>query len=290
MPQELTTEYDVDLREYIDRIEPIIRDRHPPAEPRAVAEVLFADDGPVDYLIWMALEGYEDHTLFYYDADPDARTLRRLLAMDPTEAEMPKLRAFLRHQYDTFEVIETARLFEIPDTYLPQFSPAPRANIGFFYSPVDDVIAAGISTTPISKQAEILEDVDKLLPDSDIEQFVTNVIRTLYNEIEADIERHVIEGDVRPQLEADPDFRQETVTALPEDIHPEYEGDDAELWQKPASKVDFLAGAQGFLQVWLPTAAEDLALVTVTSGAYDEEAVVERTREQLRDALQNYTD
>ena len=107
----------------------------------------------------------------------------------------------------------------------------------------------------------------------------------LYEEIEAEIDRHVLDREVRPHLEADPDFRRETVTTVPEDIHPEYGGTDAELWQKPVSKVSYLDGAQGFLQVWIPAEPVDLALVTVTNGEYDEERVVEQTRDRLQESM-----
>lgn len=286
MPQELTTEYDIDRGEYLNRVEKLVTERHPPARPRHVEEVLFADDGPIEYLAWFALDGYDDHTFFYYDSSPDSEFLQLLLSIKPNEDEMPKLRALLRSRYETFEASEAGALFEIPDTYLPQFTPRPRAHIGFFYSPVDDKLVAGTSARPQTKTQEILEDVEKLLPNDDVEAFVTDVVEAVYDEIEAEIERRVLEIDVRPALKADSDFQCETVTTIPDDLHPEYGGQPGELWQKPGAKVEFLNSAQGFLQVWLPEETESVALVTATSGEYDEETVVEKTRTQLRQLTQ----
>ena len=103
--------------------------------------------------------------------------------------------------------------------------------------------------------------------------------------IEAEIERHLLRADVRSDLEADASFQFETVTSVPEDIHPEYGGQEAKLWQKPVSRVSYLDGAQGFLQVWLPDETDELALVTVTAWEYDAEKVVERTRNELRQSM-----
>jgi hypothetical protein len=286
MPRELSSEYDIDPREYLDRIEDIVTDRHPPTKVRNIDKVLFADGGPVDYLVWFVLDDYDEHRFFYYDDTPDSKMLQQLLSTTPTEEEMPKFRVLLQSHYETVEVVESAALFEIPDTYLPQFSPKPRANIGFFYSPVDDAIAVGTSAVPRSKTERILEDMEKILPNRSVERFTNDVVQELYSEIEAEIKRHVLEADVRPMLEADSGFKYETMTAIPEDIHPEYAGQDGELWQKPVSKVSYLDGAQGFLQIWLPEDAEDLALVTVTSGEYDKEKVIEETRNHLQQSLQ----
>jgi hypothetical protein len=65
----------------------------------------------------------------------------------------------------------------------------------------------------------------------------------------------------------------------------ERSGTDGELWQKPVSKVSYLDGAQGFVQVWLPEEAEKLALVTVTSGEYDHDTVIEQARDRLSQSI-----
>lgn len=58
-------------------------------------------------------------------------------------------------------------------------------------------------------------------------------------------DRHTIERDVRDPLESDPDFRRGMVKSPPKRIHPEYTGEDAELWQKPATKVEILGWSAG---------------------------------------------
>lgn len=286
MPQELATEYDIDLEEYLERVEATITDKHPPTNVRDVDEVVFVDGGPVDYLAWFALDGYDEHVFFYYDQSPEPEMLRQLLSIMPDEDEMPRFRALLQQNYETFARVHTAALFEIPDTYMPQFTPRPRASIGFFSSPIDDAIAAGINAVPRTEREQILDDVGKLLPSGDVERFVDELVTDVVKELEADIERHVLEVDVRPRLEADPDFQRETITTIPEGIHPEYSGTDGELWQKPVSRVPYLDGSQGFLQVWLPVDIDEYGLVTVTRGNYDSEAVVGRTRDYLLNAVQ----
>lgn len=281
MPQELSTEYDIGLHDYLERVEKTITEKHPPTNVRDVDEVVFVDGGPVDFLAWFALDNYDEHVFFYYDEAPNAGILRQFLSMTPDEDEMPKFRVLLQHHYDTFERVDAAALFEIPDTYMPQYTPRPRAIIGFFYSPVDDAIAAGINAIPRTKRDSILEDIGKLLPGGDVERFVDDLVRDVVEELEADIERHVLDVDVRPRLEADPDFQRETTAKIPEGIHPEYSGTDGELWQKPVSRVPYLDGSQGFLQVWLPVDVDEYGLVTVTRGDYDSDTVVERTKDHL---------
>lgn len=48
----------------------------------------------------------------------------------------------------------------------------------------------------------------------------------------------------------------------------------------------YLDGAQGFLQVWFPTEMENSALVTLTNGEYDGQAVVEQTRDRSLETMQ----
>lgn len=46
MPQELATEYDIDLEEYLERVEAAITDKHPPTDLRDVDEVVFLETEP----------------------------------------------------------------------------------------------------------------------------------------------------------------------------------------------------------------------------------------------------
>lgn len=138
-------------------------------------------------------------------------------------------------------------MIEIPDSYLP--GKEPRANIGFYYNPITGNFVSGIIMTPVNQQDHILSDVNKLVPAKDIETFVLNAARTLRTELRQEANRHLLEGDIDSLLEQDPHFRQETVRDVPPGIHPGFEGTEAELWQKPVSQVECLAGAQGFVQV-----------------------------------------
>lgn len=103
-------------------------------------------------------------------------------------------------------------------------------------------------------------------------------------EIEADADRHTITTDVSEYLDTDPDFGYETTKPLPENVHPNYTDTDAELWQKPASKVECMDGSQGFLQVWIPVDEAAVTLVSATAGEYDRETVVDAVRKEIEAA------
>lgn len=285
MPQEFITEYGLDPEEYIDRLVDQFRVRCPEFSERRIAETIFVDGGPVDYLIWFAFEEYENHTFFYNDEDPSPEALRQFMALSPNEDAMPRFKLLLKGQYETYRELEIARVLELRDTYLPQLGELPRANFGFCHEPKDDRIVAGISGTPRSREQEIFDDINKILPDRSIEKFVSRSTWTVNEQIEADADRHTIDADVSDVLERDPDFRHETTKPLPKGIHPKYTGTEAELWQKPASRVEYMDGSQGFLQVWIPVEEREVTLVSATAGEYDGEAIVDAIREEFEAAV-----
>lgn len=265
----------------MDRLIKAFSERCPKFVEQPIEEALFVDDGPVDYLVWFALEDYERHTFFYHDDAPDQETLQQLLFMSPGEDEMAKFKLLLHEHYDVVQELDLARLIELPDVYQPKLGEQPRANFGFCHEPKEDQIVSGISGTPRRKEQEIFEDIDKIVPDPTLEKFVSRTVRTVNTSIEEEADRHTISADIRDRLTNDPDFRLETTKPLPEGIHPRYTNTDADLWQKAASKVDFMDGSQGFLQIWFPVAEEDIALVHATAGDYDREAVVDAVREEF---------
>jgi len=285
MPEKYISEYAIDPREYIRRLIGRFKTRCPELSERTVEEAFFVDGGPVDYLVWFALEGYESHTFFYHDESPNPEALQRFIAISPREEAVPRFKALLREQYDTYRELEIARLLELPDTYLPQLGQRPRANLGFCHEPGDDRIVTGASGTPRPREQEIFDDIDKIVPDGSIEEFVSRTAWMVNQQIEADADKHTIDADVRERLEADPDFRRETTKPLPKGIHPQYTGSEAELWQKPASRVEHMDGSQGFLRVWIPVDGDGTALVDATAGEYDREEIVDAIRDDLEAAV-----
>lgn len=280
MPREFVSEYGLDPGDYTQRVVDEALDRCPKLSERTVDEAIFVDEGPVNYLVWFVLEDCEEHTFFYYDTEPDDDLLQRLLLTSPSSEELPVFKALLRKQYDVYRELEIARLLELPDTYLPQLGDRPRAQIGFCHEPGEDQIFSGLSGSPRRLEREIFDDVDKLVPEKDLEKFISRTIQAVNEQVEAEADRHCIDRNIRPRLERDDDFRLETTKSLPKGIHPQYTGTEAELWQKPASKVDFIDGSQGFLQVWLPVDEDDLTLISATAGEYDREAIVDSFREK----------
>ncbi|WP_436343696.1 hypothetical protein [Natronorubrum sp. FCH18a] len=214
----------------------------------------------------------------------DQQTLRWLLSISPQQSDMPQLKRFLRQSYESYAEGDHGVVIEIPDTYLP--GTTPKANIGFYHNPITDDVNSGIVTTPVNQQKEIFEDVAKLVPARDLETFVLNTARTLRTELREDAERHTLEGDVSTILEQDPNFRRETVREIPQEIHPGYVGTEAELWQKPVSRIDYLDGAQGFVQIWIPITDEEVSLVSVTRGDFDRETALEEVRTAFSDKMQ----
>lgn len=284
MPREFISEYGLDPEKYIQQFVDQILARCPEFSEQTVDEAIFVDDGPVDYLVWFALDEYNSHTFFYKDASPDKAYLQRLIFLSPTREEMATFKGFLQQQYGIYRELEVARLLELQDIYQPKLGNRPRVNLGICHEPGHDQIVSGISGTPRTNEQEIFENINKILPAKNIEKFITQSIRTINQNIEEEADRHTITANVRPRLDADGDFRHETTKPLPEGIHPKYTGDAAELWQKPASKVEYMAGSQGFLQLWIPVEADEITLVRATAGEYDREAIVDAIREEFETA------
>ncbi|ELY39013.1 hypothetical protein [Natronorubrum tibetense] len=284
MTSELQLDFDVDPESQIELLAEIVREEYPPAKVRDVEEVIAVDGGPIDYLGWLALEDYEEHCFFYKDEEPDQQALRWLLSISPQQSDMPQLKRFLRQSYESYAESDHGVVIEISDTFLP--GSTPKANIGFYHNPITDDVNSGIVTTPVNQQKEILADVSKLVPARDLETFVLNTARTLRTELRKDAERHTLEGDVSSILEQDPNFRRETVRDLPQGIHPGYVGTEVELWQKPVSRIDYLDGAQGFVQIWMPIADDDVCLLSVTRGEFNRESAIDEVRSTLSNKIQ----
>ncbi|MFC7216173.1 hypothetical protein ACFQO4_19100 [Saliphagus sp. GCM10025334] len=285
MAQEFISEYGLDPDEFIKRLADRFQNRFSKIERRSIEEAIFVDGGPVDYLVWISLEGYENHTFFYHDEEPNVEFVQRLLLTSPAKEEMPLFKSFLQQNYETYTDLNNTVLLEIRDTYLPQMGERPRANIGICHNPLDDRIVSGVSGIPRRQEQEIFDDMDKIVPDRTFEKFITSTVQTLQTEIEEEADRHTISGEIRDILQQDRGFTLETTKELPKGIHPQYTGEEADLWQKPVSRVDYMDGAQGFLQIWIPIDEEEIALVSATAGEYDREAIVDAIREEFEVVL-----
>ena len=267
MLNNIPDEYEIDPGTDLDRLAEITIERYPDAIRRPVEEVIFVDDGPIDYLAWVALDDYTRDELFYYDRNPDQDTLRRLVSWSPNKDDMRLLKAYFAKEFDIIKSIPQAAFIKIPDPYLP--GSKPSANIVFYHRPSTGKIDIGINATPLERNEEILSDVDRVIPAKDLETFARSVVERFYDELEATAEQHVIEADIADILASDPDFRRETTKPLPDGIHPLYTGEEAELWQKPVSKSTVITGSEGFIQVWLPNSQDHGGLVSLTNGDYD---------------------
>ncbi|WP_101296113.1 hypothetical protein [Halegenticoccus soli] len=281
MPREFISEYGLDPGDYMQRLVDHVSTRCPKFSEQIVEEAIFVDDGPLDFLVWFALDNYRSHTFFYQDDDPTPEVLEQFIFLSPSKREMSQFKTFLREHYSVYRELETVRLLELPDTYLPQLGDRPRANLGVCHEPSSDRIVFGLSCEPRIQEQEILEDADKIVPAKNLEKFVSQAIQSVHTQIKEDADRHTIAANVRKQLEQDPDFRYETTKSIPKGIHPKYTGEAAELWQKPASRVDYMVGSQGFLQIWIPVDEEEITLVSATAGEYDRDAIVDAIRKDF---------
>lgn len=237
----------------------------------------------MDYLAWMTYDGYDRHTFFYFDDDPDEKELQQYLVWSPTREEMPKLKAYFASTYGIYEQIQDVAVFELPDLYVP--GSEPRALVGYYHNPHDEQFNVGINASPPQQEPEILEYADKMVPAKNLETLVKNVMRTVGSDVEHEVERHVLEGDVQAFLDRDDGFQKQTVKEISGDIHPRYEGEEGEPWQKPASKVEYVEGAAGFVQIWVPVDEENIGLLALTSGEYDRQDVLEATQARLSNEL-----
>jgi hypothetical protein len=285
MAREFISEYGLDPGEYIQQLVGHCLDRCQKFTEQTVEEAIFVDNGPINHLAWFALDDYDNHTFFYHDDSPNQDILQRFIFLSPSEQAMPAFKALLQKHYGVYRELEIATLLELPDTYLPQLGTRPRANLGICHNPADDRIVLGVSGTPRLREQEIFEDIDKIVPDRSFEKLITHAIQTIHTRIKTEADRHTISADISDFLEQDEDFRRETTKALPEGIHPTYTDTDAELWQKPASRVEYMSGSQGFLQIWLPTTEEECALIAATAGEYDRETIVDAIRKEFEAAV-----
>lgn len=281
MPREFISEYGYDPERYLQRLSNQLCDRCPEFSERTVEEVIFVDDGPIGFLVWFALDNYEEHTFFYQDESPNREILQRFLFLSPSKQAMPNFKKLLQKYYDEYRELEVAKVLEIRDTYLPKLGKQPRVNVGFCHEPEEDYIISGVSGSPRVREPEIIEDIDKIVPEKSLEKLVSQSVWNVNTQIKEDADRHTIATNIRNQLDQDSDFRCETTKQLPSGIHPNYTGTDAELWQKPASRVDFMDGSQGFLRLWIPVADDDITLIDVTAGEYDRERIVDEIKEQF---------
>lgn len=284
MLNNIPNEYEIDPGTDIDRLAEIAIEQYPDAIRRSVEEVIFVDEGPIDYLAWVALDDYTRHEIFYYDRDPDQDTLRRLVSWSPNKDDMRLLKAYFAKEFNIIESLSQAAFLEIPDPYLP--GSKPSANVVFYHRPSTAEIDIGINATPLDRNEEIFSDVERVIPAKDLETFARNVIECFYDELITTAEQHVIEGDVAENLTSDPNFHQQTTKPLPDGIHPLYSGEAAELWQKPISKSTVVAGSEGFIQVWLPNSEDHGGLVSLTDGDYDTEQTLESVRTDLKTTIE----
>lgn len=282
MAQEFISEYGLPPADYAQRLTDTLCEYCPDFSKRAVEEAFLVDDGPIDYLVWFVLEDYNGHTFYYRDKTPDKEFLHRLAFMSPSRAEMPTFKQYLQNKYDVYRELEIAKILELTDTYQPQLGTRPRANFCIGHDPGDDRIVFGISGTPRPKEQEIFDNIDKIVPDNTVEQFISRTVQTVNTRIEEEADRHTISSDIRDRLKADSNFQKETTKPLPTGIHPKYTDQLAQLWQKPASKVEYMNGSQGFLQIWIPVDETDVTLVSATAGDYNREAIVDTIREEYQ--------
>ncbi|MFC4451117.1 hypothetical protein [Halorussus aquaticus] len=281
MPREFISEYGLDPGDYVQQLVDQFRDRCPKFIEQPIEEAIFVNDGPIDYLAWFALDDYEHHTFFYHDDNPNQDVVRRFIFLSPSEQEMPEFKALLQKYYGVYTELEIARLLELRDTYRPQVGERPRLNLGICYNPEDDRVVSGVSGIPRPHEQDIFDDAAKIVPDKNLEKFITRTVQKVHTQVEEKADRHMISADIRTVLEDDPDFSLETTKPLPKGIHPKYTEHEAELWQKPASRVEYIEGSQGFLQIWIPTDEDEITLVNATAGKYDRKAIVDTIRDRF---------
>ncbi|ACV46581.1 MULTISPECIES: hypothetical protein [Halomicrobium] len=283
MLEDVPEEYEIDPESDFKQLEDIFVEEFPDAVEHSVEDVIFADDGPVNHLTWIALDGYSRHEFFYDDDNPDSDTLYSLLSLSPGKDDMMALRAYLAKEFDVVKSLENAALLGIPDTYQP--GSKAQAHVAFYRDPRNGELNVGLNATPAQKEAEILDDVNRLVPTKNLEKLIRKVADIFYDEVEQTARDTIISGDVLSVLDDDPDFRYQTTKPLPDGVNPMYRGREAQLWQKPISKDSVIEGSQGFIQIWVPEEEESTGFISVTNGEYDNREALSEVRTAMEAAL-----
>ena len=246
MPREFIAEYGYDPGDYVQQLVDEIISRSSRFTECSVEEAIFVDEGPIDFLVWFALNDYKEHTFFYHDDTPEQKHSDNLSSFLRRNKQCRSSKRCYRH---TRTCTRNSRLHAPRNsrTYLPQLGERPRVNLGICHEPGTDQVVSGISAVPRLQEQDIVKDIDKLVPDDDLEKFISRTVWLVNTQIEEKADRQ-LETDIQHLLDTDPDFRFKTTKPLPKGIHPAYTGTDAELWQKPASRVHYMDGSQGFLK------------------------------------------
>lgn len=246
----------------------------PDALPRYVDEFAdqFADGytGPIDqYRITASLAVDHGVTVFYAhvdeqdqhfllplgDEESDSEELDRIEAVirgfaGPDAAEVAEtFRTHVHATYDRIETVSGAALF-LPCQYAPRLGGQPTVVLQAYANPVSESLSVGFTPRRTNDVEGLLDCISKNVPATTVEDYVSRLVYRIDAAISDDLlSRNVVEELDQTALEA-LGFRQQTTKLVPESVHPEYGGTEAELWQTPAGNADWVEGSTGFIRIW----------------------------------------
>lgn len=187
------------------------------------------------------------------ESDPDElRRLERVVqGFDGPNATRvaDAFRTHLETTYDRLHSVSGSVLF-LRCQYASAVGGQPTMVLQAYANPASDSLSVGY-TAKRTDDADALETcIAKNVPTATVEDYVDRLVYRLESTIyDERITRRVVENLQRETL-ATLGFRRQTTKPLPQVLHPDYDGVDADLWQLPAGTADWVDGSTGFVRVW----------------------------------------
>jgi hypothetical protein len=187
------------------------------------------------------------------ESDPTERrrleSVRRGFA-GPKAAEVAgALQTHLETAYDRVRTVDGCACF-LRCPYAPALGGQPTMILQAYANPESASLSVGPTSRHADDADELAACIAKQVPKATVEDYVDRLVSRVDAAVRDDlIDRNVIETVERPTLEAR-GFRRQTTKPVPQALHPEHGGCDADLWQVPASTADWVPGSNGFVRLW----------------------------------------
>lgn len=203
--------------------------------------------------------------------------IRGFTCPDPSDVAAA-FQTHLQERYDRVETVTGSVLF-LRCQYAPRLGGQPTLVLQVYENPASESLSVGYTPRQTDDPQDLEACIAKNVPEPTVADYVDRLVYRVDTAISEELRsRNVVEGVDRAGLDAH-GFREQTTKPVPESLHPEYGGDEAELWQVPASNADWVEGSNGFIRIWrLP---DDTGVVDPINldGVHEEET--EETKRRL---------
>lgn len=273
------------VAEFADRFE---GDYAGPCERYRVTAHLAVDHGIT--VFYAHVTDRDEHLLLRFgDEESDQTELRRLANVirgfaGPNAGDVAgAFRTHLQANYDRIHPVSGSVLF-LRCQYAPALGGPPTMVLQAYANPASESLSVGYTSKHTDDVGTLVSCIGKNVPAATLEDYVDRLTYRIDSAMYDDrIARTVIEEVAQSSLEAC-GFRHQTTKPLPQSLHPEYAGTEAELWQIPASTAGWVAGSNGFVRIWRLPDGPGIVDPVGLDGP-DEEAVAE-TKSRLTTAIE----